>query len=78
MGETSEEFYRDINPGQDVNPSALFGSTNNRRRRDGKEPGGQYSVPRKAAPPRPPPPNPKHLPSPLRESPNSEWYCSMW
>jgi len=72
LGETSEEFYRDIYPGQDVN--ALFGSTNSSRQR---WKGGQYSISRKP-PPRPPPPNPKLIPSPQLESgPNSEWMCSV-
>ncbi|ODM90913.1 TGF-beta-activated kinase 1 and MAP3K7-binding protein 2, partial [Orchesella cincta] len=68
LGETSEEFYQGINPGQSVD--ALFGITNNRRKIG--------NVP----PPRPPPPKFLHSPDAMGsgvggQSPDGEWRCSM-
>ncbi|CAL8117009.1 unnamed protein product [Orchesella dallaii] len=68
LGETSEEFYQGINPGQSVD--ALFGITNNRRKIGN------------APPPRPPPPKFLQSPdattnNPAGRSPDGEWRCSM-
>jgi len=76
LGETSLEFYRAFNPGQDA--QALFGSTANRRRLQGTEPGGlMYLRPtNKLPPPRPPPP--RHVPHrPQEERPTDGWFCSL-
>lgn len=85
LGETDEEFYQRINPGQSAD--ALFGITNNRRRQQGRSPSGGGQPP-----PRPPPP--KFPPSPNRtesgdfggskmgtdaldDGEGGEWRCSM-
>lgn len=79
LGETDENFYQGINPGQGLN--ALFGITNNRRKIRGP-------------PPRPPPPKFLQSPSSNPQSPmqggakgfggdssdqltDGEWMCSM-
>ncbi|CAG7704879.1 unnamed protein product [Allacma fusca] len=65
LGETSEEFYRDIYPGQDAN--ALVRNSSER---------GRWSSGRGKPPPRPPPPRILALPR-QKENQSGEWCCSM-
>lgn len=91
LGETNEEFYKDINTGQDT--QALFTSVSesiNNRNRHQSSTSAHSSTSMKTDPhnhrrnesgfriPPPRPPPPKFLPlAPKSETPFGEWYCTL-